>query len=74
MVSGLVFMRQRLGMVCRSQSLNNVQRSDASPGPPTQGRAYQKLIQGEMITELAGNHMARDAQFINMGLRVEQKQ
>ena len=44
-------------------------------GPPTQAKAYQKLIQDELTAELAGSgKLTGEAQFINTGLRIEHDQ
>ena len=43
-------------------------------GPPTQGQAYQKLVEDELVAELAGGPGVGDAQLINVGLRLEWEQ
>ena len=43
-------------------------------GPPTQGKAYQKLVEAELVAELAGGPGVGDAKLINVGLRLEWEQ
>jgi len=43
-------------------------------GPPTQGSAYQMLLQAERVVEIAGKSVVGDAQMINMVLDIECQQ
>jgi hypothetical protein len=52
----------------------SVSGSDHNPGPPTQKKAYEKLIQDEKIAELAGMDSTGGVQLINMALHIEHEQ
>lgn len=45
-----------------------------SSGPPTQGRAYQELVEDELLARSGGQVLTGDAQLINVALKLEYDQ
>jgi hypothetical protein len=52
----------------------SVSGSDHNPGPPTQKKAFKKLIQAKKIAELASMDSTGSVQLINMVLHIEHEQ